>query len=211
MPPARLTAATTSRQWLNAKIGNSRPSSWASCVRMPRIVRSTPPNLQHVLGSGYGAARDGRGTTACATRRHPGRGDRRPQAAPARRGDRARGRGRLRRGADARRRGPRRGRARHALPALRVEGSAPARRAGASRRRRCASASISAHRAATHPPNASPTCCGARSRALERQPRVTHAMVTAMSVVRRQRRAREARDQRRRCGRSSSTRSTARR
>ena len=59
MPPARLTAATTSRQWLKAKIGNSRPISRASCVRMTRIVRSARANLQHVLGSGYGAARDG--------------------------------------------------------------------------------------------------------------------------------------------------------
>src|SRR5687767_7568382 len=34
MPPALLTAATTSRQWLNAKMGNSMPSMSQTRVRM---------------------------------------------------------------------------------------------------------------------------------------------------------------------------------
>jgi hypothetical protein len=33
-PPAFVTAATTSRQWLNAKMGNSMPSDSESCVFM---------------------------------------------------------------------------------------------------------------------------------------------------------------------------------
>ena len=35
MPPALLTAATTSRQWLKAKIGNSMPKRSQMGVRMP--------------------------------------------------------------------------------------------------------------------------------------------------------------------------------
>src|SRR3954468_9537780 len=71
MPPARVTAATTSRQWLNAKIGNSRPSSSARAVRIfsghsrsrpgclrraglrfvpvRAIVRTARAKVQHVL------------------------------------------------------------------------------------------------------------------------------------------------------------------
>ena len=37
MPPARLTAATTSRQWLNAKIGSSIPNISVTRVRMARL------------------------------------------------------------------------------------------------------------------------------------------------------------------------------
>lgn len=36
MPPARLTAATTSRQWLKAKIGSSIPNMSVTRVRMGR-------------------------------------------------------------------------------------------------------------------------------------------------------------------------------
>src|SRR6266550_495874 len=39
-PPARLTAATTSRQWENAKIGNSIPSRSQIGVRTRRLLQS---------------------------------------------------------------------------------------------------------------------------------------------------------------------------
>ena len=83
------------------------------------------------------------------------------KAATPDRGGRARGRRWVRRGADARRRGAGRGRARHALPALRLEGPTAARRARGRRQRRCANASTNDRPAATRPPTASPTCCGA--------------------------------------------------
>src|SRR6185436_17678036 len=69
MPPARLTAATTSRQWLNAKIGNSRPSCRASSVCIAGIVGSGNPHLQHVLVSRYLLAgmATGTGTRAAET------------------------------------------------------------------------------------------------------------------------------------------------
>ncbi len=34
MPPALVTAATTSRQWVKAKMGNSMPSFWRISVFM---------------------------------------------------------------------------------------------------------------------------------------------------------------------------------
>src|SRR5947207_12370232 len=58
-PPARLTAATTSRQWENAKIGNSIPRSSAIGAFMrrdrtdPCLTRSTIRKKRH-LGSADG-------------------------------------------------------------------------------------------------------------------------------------------------------------
>src|SRR3979409_1997398 len=58
-PPARLTATTTSRQWENAKIGNSIPSSSEIGVFMPSdrtdvcLTRSTI-RRRHALGLLYG-------------------------------------------------------------------------------------------------------------------------------------------------------------
>ena len=145
MPPARLTAATTSRQWLNAKIGNSRPRSWASCVRMPAMVgsRNAKPATRSRFALRCAAMKIATG--------NPGRRDGRAQAAPPRRRDCARRRRRLRRGADARRRGHRRGRARHAVPALRVEGPAAARGDGAAGRDLARTARAAPAAAATTP------------------------------------------------------------
>jgi hypothetical protein len=39
MPPALVTAATTSRQWVNAKMGKSMPTSSVSAVRMAATIR----------------------------------------------------------------------------------------------------------------------------------------------------------------------------
>src|SRR5687767_11737724 len=45
MPPALVTAATTSRQWLKAKIGRSMPTSSVALVRMPRVSRKSGQEL----------------------------------------------------------------------------------------------------------------------------------------------------------------------
>ncbi len=44
MPPARLTAATTSLQWLNAKIGSAIPNMSVTRVRMARPYVWKPAN-----------------------------------------------------------------------------------------------------------------------------------------------------------------------